>query len=74
MVQRPMVNPRLLTPAYKKILSPHFGGGKFYQPFLGKRTRRAFFRASEAEAYAKRCQARWIRLYDAAIAAMVVEL
>lgn len=67
-----MINPKVLSPTFKKIPSPHFGGGKYYQPFIGKRTRLAFKRASEAETYAKRVYARWVRLYDAAVIALTV--
>lgn len=71
-----MTNPHLLTPIYKKQMDPHFAGNKYYlAAFRGAQfflTRRKFRRASEAETYASRIHARWIRLYDAAIVAMSV--
>lgn len=62
-----MINPRRLTATYKRVNDPRFAGGRYYQPFLHKRTCRTFRRASEALAYVERLQARWIRLYDVAM-------
>ena len=69
-----MINPRLLRPAHKRCNQPHFSGGKVYFAILTGglnprelRARIIFKRADEAEMYAKRLLARWIRLYDAAI-------
>ena len=68
---RVMFNPHLVEPKYKKWRDPSFASGKIYLPFLHKPTRRVFGRASEAERYAQRIHARWCRLYDAVINAMV---
>lgn len=69
-----MLNPHLVEPKYKRQNCPQFAGGHHYFPLVWHFTRRNFRRASEAEAYAKRAQARWCRLYDAAIAAMAEDL
>ena len=70
-----MRNPYLLDARYKKQYYPQFAGGKYYVALLSgdgytRLARRIFKRASEAEAYAIRLRGRWMRLYDAAVAAM----
>jgi len=57
---------------YKRQNYPQFAGGKYYIAVLAgdgfvKHAARIFKRASEAEAYAIRLRARWMRLYDAAV-------
>lgn len=71
-----MRNPYLLDAKYKKWNNPTFAGGKVYMPILSgggwsRACRRVFKRASEAETYAIRVRDRWMRLYDAAVVAMV---
>lgn len=66
-----MINPHLLKPGYSKQISPIMIGGKFYRPRveLGQRAfhcKRIYKRASDAQSYAERLIARWMRLYDAA--------
>jgi len=72
---RHMINPHLLTPDSKRWNNPRFAGGKLYFAVLKGgiivRARRLFKRGAEAEGYASRLKARWIRLYDTAVAAMV---
>lgn len=68
-----MTNPHLITPRYLRVNDVRFAGGHFYRPLVGHLTRRVFRRASEAERYAMNVHARWCRLYDAAVLAMVVE-
>ena len=71
-----MTNPHLLKTAVKREHDPRFAGGKYYLPVLhghgyARAARRLFKRASEAESYASRLRDRWVRLYDAAVAAML---
>ena len=71
-----MRNPYLLDAKYKRWRDPRFFGVKYYLAVISgdgyaKASRRIFKRASEAEAYAIRLRARWMRLYDAAVMAMV---
>jgi len=74
-VERKMINPNMFAPKSKRWDDPHFAGGKIYFALLAGpvvlRARRIFKRASEAETYAARLKERWIRLYDAAVVAMV---
>ena len=74
-----MRNPYLLDAKVKRWNNPRFAGGKVYMPMLvgdgfAKPTRRMFKRASEAEAYAIRARARWMRLYDAEVARLDVSV
>lgn len=66
-----MINPRILKPVVNKVKDPRFPGGKLYVPFLTRRTRTYFKRRTDAETYMAKIVARWCRLYDAAITAMV---
>jgi hypothetical protein len=73
-----MINPSKLTPMRKKWFSHQFVGEKFYLAVLSgagyaKACHRIFKRATEAEAYAVRVQARWVRLYEAMIVSMAAE-
>lgn len=68
-----MRNPYLLDAKYKRWNNQRFAGGKYYLPILSgdgwsRACNRVFQRASEAEAYAIRVRARWLRLYDVATA------
>lgn len=71
--KREMINPRLLRASRVKILEDRFSGKHLYRGYLGGRVVNhwPFRRASEAQAYTERLLARWIRLYDAAVIAMV---
>lgn len=64
-------NPHQYQPRYIRINDPRFAGGHNYAPVVGFPLRKRFRRASEAESYAKRHYARWCRLYDAALVAMM---
>jgi hypothetical protein len=71
-----MINPQLLGTKTKRWNDPRFAGGKYYLAVLAgegfvKAAHRIFKRASDAEAYAVRLRLRWMRLYDAAVLAMV---
>ena len=71
-----MINPHLLQPMYKPWRGSRWDH-KEYIPVLSgagytRATHRTFKRATEAKDYAIRIQSRWVRLYDAAIVAMVV--
>ncbi len=68
---RKMLNPHMFEPKFRKWADPRFAGGKMYFPIISRMTRISFKRASEAERYAARVHARWCRLYDAAVLAMV---
>ena len=73
----PKINPHLFKPAYKRWKNLRAAGGKMYIPILSGpatfRTRLVFKRAGDAQAYASRLLARWIRLYNAAIVATAIE-
>ena len=69
-----MDNPYLMRADYVKLTFPW--GGKSYRAQLHRGSqmrvsRRVFKRAAEAQAYAILAKDRWIRLYDAAVAARV---
>ena len=68
-----MLNPKQLVVGRKKIIHPD-GTKAYLFGFSGFRAgRRIFKTASEAMQYGVRFKARWIRLYDAAMLAMVSE-
>jgi hypothetical protein len=72
-----MKNPYLMDAKAKRQNNPRFAGGKYYLALLSgdgyvKHAARIFKRSSEAEEYAIRLRARWMRLYDAAVVAMSV--
>lgn len=69
-----MVNPHLLEAKYKPWQAGRWERKKYLAILSGngytRATRREFVRASDAEFYARRALARWVRLYDAAVVAM----
>ena len=65
-----MINPHRYEPKYTVRRTSRYAVRE-YVPLVGIQTRRFFRRASEAQEYAVKVHARWCRLYDAAIAAMM---
>ena len=63
-----MIDPKILDVTVDKVVNPRLPGGKAYFPFLFRRLPWIYKTATEAMERGQKVKARWIRLYEAAMA------